>query len=81
MVGDPALVSAGLTGFASRPGDETRPGPRRAERVNESALTRDVWYVLARAGNGNAPRTLAAARDAVFAVSYTHLTLPTILLV
>ena len=29
-------------------------------------MTRDVWYVLARAGTGNAPRTLAAARDAVF---------------
>ena len=43
-----------------------RPEPDRAERVNESAFIRDVWYVLARAGTDNAPRTLAAARDAVF---------------
>jgi hypothetical protein len=62
VVGDPALVSAGLSGFASGP--VMRPGPGRAERVNESALIRDVWYVLA--GAGKAPRTRAAARDAVF---------------
>ena len=63
VVGDPALVSAELTGFASGP--VMRPGPGRAG-INESAFIRDVWYVLARAGTDNAPRTLAAARDAVF---------------
>ena len=62
VVGDQALVSAGLSGFASGP--VMTPGPGRAERVNESALIRDVWYVLA--GAGKAPRTRAAARDAVF---------------
>ena len=43
-----------------------RREPDRAERINEAALIRDVWYVLARASTDNAPRRLAAARDAVF---------------
>jgi len=64
VVGDQALVSAELTGFGSDP--VMRPRPDRAERINESALIRDVWYVLARASTDNAPRTVAAARDAVF---------------
>jgi len=64
LVDDHALVSAELTGFGSGP--VMRPGPDRAERINESAFIRDVWYVLARASTDNAPRTLAAARDAVF---------------
>jgi len=64
LVDGQALVSAELTGFGSGP--VIRPGPDRAERINESAFIRDVWYVLARASADNAPRTLAAARDAVF---------------
>ena len=64
LVDDPAVVSVELTGFGSGP--VIRPGPDRAEQINESAVIRDVWYVLARASTGNAPRTLAAARDAVF---------------
>jgi hypothetical protein len=36
-----------------------RREPDRAERINEAALIRDVWYVLARASTDNAPRTLA----------------------
>jgi len=64
LVVDQAPVSAELTGFG---GDAVmRPGRDRAERINESAFIRDVWYVLARASTDNAPRTLAAARDAVF---------------
>jgi hypothetical protein len=43
-----------------------RPEPDRAERVDEAAFIRDVWSVLAGASTDNAPRTLAAARDAVF---------------
>jgi hypothetical protein len=61
LVDDQAPVSAELTGFG---GDAVmRPGRDRAERINESAFIRDVWYVLARASTDNAPRTLAAARD------------------
>jgi hypothetical protein len=40
--------------------------PRRDDRVNEVGLTRDLWHGLARARTDNAPRTLAAAQDAVF---------------
>ena len=36
-----------------------RREPDRAERINEAALIRDVWYVLARASTDDAPRTLA----------------------
>ena len=43
-----------------------RPEPDRADRFNGAAFTRDGWYVLAGARTANAPRTLAAARDAVF---------------
>ena len=64
LVDDQALVSAELTGFGG--GAVMRPGPDRAERINESAFIRDVWSVLARASTDNAPRTVAAARDAVF---------------
>jgi hypothetical protein len=64
LVDDQAPVSAELTGFGG--GAVMRPGRDRAERINESAFIRDVWYVLARASTDNAPRTLAAARDAVF---------------
>ena len=38
----------------------------RDDRVNDAAATKDVWYVLARARIEEAPRTLAAAQDAVF---------------
>ena len=64
LVDDQAPVSAEPTGFGG--GAVMRPGRDRAERINESAFIRDVWYVLARASTDNAPRTLAAARDAVF---------------
>ena len=42
------------------------PQPQRDDRINQAALTRDVWQVLARARTDNTPRTLAAAQDAVF---------------
>ena len=64
LVDDQALVSAELTGFCG--GAVMRPQPDRAEQVNESAFIRDMWSALARASTDNAPRTLAAARDAVF---------------
>jgi hypothetical protein len=60
----PAMMVPGLTRFDGGP--VMRREPDRAERINEAALIRDVWYVLARASTDNAPRTLAAARDAVF---------------
>ena len=43
-----------------------RPERQRVERIDEAALIRDAWYVLARASTDDAPRTLAAAQDAVF---------------
>lgn len=43
-----------------------RSQPHRDDRINQAALTRDVWHVLARARTDNTPRTLAAAQDAVF---------------
>ena len=61
----PAMVGPGLTRFGGV-GPVMRREPDRAERINEAALIRDVWYVLARASTDNAPRRLAAARDAVF---------------
>ena len=64
LVDDQAPVSAELTGFCG--GAVMRPQPDRAEQVNESAFIRDMWSALARASTDNAPRTLAAARDAVF---------------
>ena len=60
----PAMMVPGLTRFDVGP--VMRREPDRAERINEAALIRDVWYVLARASTDNAPRRLAAARDAVF---------------
>ena len=44
LVDDQAPVSAELTGFGG--GAVMRPGRDRAERINESAFIRDVWYVL-----------------------------------
>ena len=64
LVDDQAPVSAELTGFGG--GAVVRPGRDRAERSNEPASIRDMWSALARASTDNAPRTLAAARDAVF---------------
>ena len=45
-----------------------RPEHRREHdaRIDDAAATQDVWYVLARARTDDAPRTLAAAQDAVF---------------
>ena len=40
--------------------------PQRVSRINQAALIRDVWHVLARARTDDTPRTLAAAQDAVF---------------
>ena len=61
---DPALVSAELTAVGRRPGDETRAGPRRADQ--RVCLHPGRVVPAARASTDNAPRTLAAARDAVF---------------
>jgi len=47
-------------------GTSVRPQPQRDDRINQAALTRDVWQVLARARTDDTPRTLAAAQDAVF---------------
>ena len=47
-------------------GTAIMPQPQRDDRINQAALTRDVWQVLARARTDNTPRTLAAAQDAVF---------------
>lgn len=38
----------------------------RGDPMLEPETTQDVWYVLARARTDQAPRTLAAAQDAVF---------------
>ena len=43
-----------------------RPERQSGERIDEAALIQDAWYVLARASTDDAPRTLAAAQDAVF---------------
>ena len=40
--------------------------PVSADRITDTAANQDVWYVLARAGTDSAPRTLAAAQNAVF---------------
>jgi hypothetical protein len=56
VVPDPTRVGAGAA---------MRPQPQR-DRINQAALTRDVWQVLARARTDDTPRTLAAAQDAVF---------------
>ena len=42
------------------------PGGERYAGNHDSAATRDVWQVLAGARTDHAPRTLAAAQDAVF---------------
>jgi len=42
------------------------PEPHRGERVDQAGAVRDEWSVLAGAGTGDAPRTVAAAQDAVF---------------
>ena len=42
----PAMVGPGLTRFGVGP--VMRREPDRAERINEAALIRDVWYVLDR---------------------------------
>ena len=43
------------------------PEPHRGERVDPvGQAVRDEWSVLAGAGTGDAPRTVAAAQDAVF---------------
>lgn len=44
----------------------TRPEPRRSDRDEESLGIRDVWDALDRARVNAAPRTLAAAQDAIF---------------
>ena len=41
-------------------------GRERGFGVNAAAAAGDVWYVLSRARIDDAPRTLAAAQDAVF---------------
>ena len=43
-----------------------RPERQRVERIDEAALIRDAWYVLARARTQDAPRPLAVAQEAVF---------------
>ena len=40
--------------------------PNGRSGINVAAAIGDVWYVLFRAAIDNAPRTLAAAQDAVF---------------
>ena len=57
MVPDQTRVGAGAA---------IRPQPQRDASINQAALIRDVWFVLARARTDNTPRTLAAAQDAVF---------------
>ena len=59
-----ATVVPDLTRFGSAAA--IRPQPQRDSRVDQTALIRDVWYVLARARTDDTPRTLAAAQDAVF---------------
>ena len=39
---------------------------RGGDRIADSAATQDAWCVLTRARTDNAPRTLAAAQEAVF---------------
>lgn len=46
--------------------DADKAAPNGDRGVNESASIRDVWWVLDRARLEPAPRTLAAAQDAVF---------------
>ena len=42
------------------------PEPHRGDRLDQAAVIRDKWSALAAASTRDAPRTLAAAQDAVF---------------
>lgn len=46
--------------------DAVSSQPRHPKRVNEPVVIRDVWCALDQARREDAPRTLAAAQDAVF---------------
>ncbi len=57
--------AAAAVPISTRVGAGAARGPLR-DRRNQAALIRDVWQVWARARIDDAPRTLAAAQDAVF---------------